>query len=1206
MQKYCVGTIISKEFEVPGQRKLRRYRGEVQTYYPEHQLYLIVYEDGDSEEMEEEYVTRYLDRPNNDEFMAAMAASPPRSQWSSVADIASVSPSTDVMSKKIDGCGGVVAPLERGCSLADVFDKSDDDSDGDGDMNQVPEIVQLPKNNNWGNLWSEAGGVDATNISGCGVFADAHTHAGINLNINTSAAEKPEQQHPKISLETLLRSEQQNGGKKDKNKFTNVPTKKRKARALPSRRHQEVGKSRRQDDNSEALSNPSDEIKFSSVRSSKKKRRRSKSTTGAVLARTTRLAPKGANANTDHKINSANDTEQLSVGDTVYAAWWNTKKNVKAYTMFRGIVKAAKFDELSQRYDYDVAFDDGKYLAGIDQSVVISEHRYLNENLKPVSTIPSLVLQSSLKDDFRLPSNEMFLFCHIQLLKVGQRVVAGWWEDPNDTSAPPVGWFPGVINACRQLKQGGLLGPDRFYDIDFDDGDALDDIEDIFVFPKSEYDLLGREARGASRWKGVENVLSEESNDRYAQTVGYWVVKGAANKRFPFLGDALRFYDDLIVSDKGAKVEKADLNLPEDWDIDSDGKYLPKRSSLRSLSNDSSLEGISGETNVPSVMLQTVSPAPTKLIPSGVICLRGNFVQEKRNGMVIRRITGLWSTGLDKILADPENRLGGCGYFEYDQKQESSCNKSSAAEDVSFPSGRYSGFFDVPSGGLRTKIKEDDIVFNFVENNEGYYNVEGRGSNEFGKYTMSGTLSKEGVITFQRHYLSGAVRLDTVPQGKPLASHLHADERLRSSCSSVSIDAERIIHKGSESVLDIEKTGNTTKSCAQTQTTLSEECQTNGKKGRKKIIRNRVTPSPPLLAKAQSSAASEQIYKTPSSTAYPTATKTDLQVQAVEATDLPTGWRIRTVPRKTGKASDRYFYSPKLNIRFRSKVEVVRFLDCLTKHQGDEEKAWSALEKQKAKPVTSQMKRKRPSAKPSADAIREPSADAAVNKERRSSTRSTDGSSSCPQRKITIVEYVKPSSPRLELSEEETRNSKIQGINEADKLSTIHPSPNNKRTKPTFHRGEKVYAVLSGNDPWSEGSKEWFPGRIWDFKVKMQETSYGPVKVYDISEYEVLVVYLFLCCQFLAILTSQCPAVFDDGEVARDLDEIWVMKEEDYKVLSAKPNEFSWIGVQRFTDRSTNDEYARTVGWYETYLGGEHQIYTSISDAMKSYDKVSI
>ena len=72
------------------------------------------------------------------------------------------------------------------------------------------------------------------------------------------------------------------------------------------------------------------------MRSSTKKpsRSRSKSTTAAALARTTRLAPKGKGANDDLKINSrANDTEQLSKGDTVFAAWWNSKKRDQAYTL---------------------------------------------------------------------------------------------------------------------------------------------------------------------------------------------------------------------------------------------------------------------------------------------------------------------------------------------------------------------------------------------------------------------------------------------------------------------------------------------------------------------------------------------------------------------------------------------------------------------------------------------------------------------------------------------------------------------------------------------------------------------------------------------------------------------------------------------------------------------------------------------------------
>jgi len=775
-----------------------------------------------------------------------------------------------------------------------------------------------------------------------------------------------------------------------------------------------------------------------------------------------------------------------------------------------------------------------------------------------------------------------------------------------------------------------LFGPDRFYDINFDDGDELDDIEDIFVFPESEYDLLGREASGTFRWKGVRNVLINDSIDRYAKTVGYWVVNRNEDKRFSFLGDALRCYDDLIVSYKGAEVKKADLNLPEEWDIDSERKCPPGRSSFQSVYNDASraiaggerkvtsiqptarasskmselpsdaIEGGGGgvdaevidaevnNTDAPSVQPQTANPAPTKLIPSGVVCLRGNLVQQTRDGIAVHRITGLWSTGLDKILADPENRLGECGSFEYDQKTDCS-NKSSAVEQTFPPSGRYSGSFIVSDADVNKKVEEQDVVFNFVKNNEGYYNVKGRGSNAFGKYTTSGTLTKEGVITIHRHYPKRKKK--AVPQGKlppttkmvptdvveeKVASISHDDtpngrpqsDQDSSDSSTSTIEAKQII--GDDSVenvtveeSDLEQLGSSTKRSVQR--TSQEENKSEEQKKRKATIRNQATPSPPVPKETPCSAASKRSCKTPSSAVFPTATKTDMQFPATKAREYPDGWLTRTVPRKkNSRTGDRYFYSPKLKIRLRSKLEVGRFLDCLAEHQGNEEKAWSSLRKQKTKSVTRKVKTRRPSAdaavrRPSADAAVErpsantavgrPSADAAVrrpsaadaaakrpsanaaarrpsaadaaakrpstvaaassNRERRSSTSSMTDTLTCPLRKITIVEYVQPSRPRLE-SNEEAQNKKTNDINEIAKPPTIQTSSCNKRTKPSFHRGEKIYAVLKGNNQSSDGTEEWLPGRVWDFKVT-HETSYGPVKAYDISEYYMRVCrYLFI------------------------------------------------------------------------------------------------
>mmetsp|Transcript_21573 Transcript_21573/g.35272 ORF Transcript_21573/g.35272 Transcript_21573/m.35272 type:complete len:1185 (-) Transcript_21573:86-3640(-) len=1163
MQKYRVGTIISKQFEVPGQQKLRYYRGEVSAYYPEHQLYCVVYEDGDSEEMEEEYVTFYLaaalkkkTSPNKkrenmvekcwrNSLLAAadktieLAKSPQRKKNAAVVDATSMTPESGVHSED-------VAAIERGCTLADVFDEHDD---GDDEKNQVPEMDRLPIRNNLSFGLSDTESVDET-FNTSGAVTDIHTD--INFNTDTAGAggeravtaEKHEHKHQKVSFDTLPRLGQQIGGMKYKNESLNQ--KKRKAPVLPMQ---------------------TDSMKCASLRSSEKNCEVIKSTKGDVLTSCTRVSPKDANA--DRKNNSAYVEDQLSTGDTVYAAWWSSNKRDQSYIMFRGTVKATRFDESS--HSYDVAFDDGKCCAGIDKSLVMSEHRYLNQNLKPI-------------------------------LKVGQRVVAAWWEDPTDTSKPALGWFPGVIKACKQLKQGGLLGPDRFYDVIFDDDDELDDIEDIFVFPEEEYDLLGREASGTCRWKGVRNVLSKTSNDRYAQTVGYWVVEEFADTRFPSLGDALRFYDDLIVSRKGAKVKNEDLNLPEEWDIDSEERHPPNRSSFRSISNNTRTRSISndtsgastgGERNESEVPPQPASPAPTELIPSGVVCLRGNLKEKMRNGVRTHRITGLWSTGLDKILADPENRSGACNRFVYDRIHESS--KSSGVENPSSPSGRYSGSFIVESAGSKTKIDDKDVVFNFVENNEGYYNLEGTGYNAFGRYTMSGFLTKDGVVTIHRHYhyqlVAGqptTTKEDAVPQakltpkkviqagdGEEMVSRIsQVDNTNDSQLAGVLADAEglsahsstpidNLLAKQKRIIFEESKSDRDTEQLRSVLSNLREECRAEEKKRKKNTVRE-VTPLPP--------AESEQSYKTPSSKSYPTASKSESEFPATKASDCPDGWLVRTVPRKKGNHVDRYFYSPKLGIRFRSKVEVARFLDCLAKHQGDEEEAWSALGKRKAKPVTSKAKRKRPSG---ADAsVERPHASSAAKKES-SSTNATNGSPRCPRREIKIVGYV---GPRLE-SSGETQNSEKKVVNEIAELSLMQTSPCNKRTKPSFHRGEKVYAAVKGNDPSSSGTREWLPGRIWDYKVK-HETTYGPVKAYDI--------------------------IFDDGEVARNLDEVWVMKEEDHEVLSAKPNEFSWIGVQRCTDRSANDEYARTVGWYETYFGGEHHVYSSISDAMRSYDKYII
>jgi len=150
-------------------------------------------------------------------------------------------------------------------------------------------------------------------------------------------------------------------------------------------------------------------------------------------------------------------------------------------------------------------------------------------------------------------------------------------------------------------------------------------------------------------------------------------------------------------------------------------------------------------------------PPPNELHPTGVICLRGKLVRHTSadlslDNTIIHRIKGVWAMGLDKILADPDNTRGECNKFEYEHK----CSGDSTV----FPlSGRYTGSFYVTAdANNKTKVAEKDVILKFHKNSEGYHNVEGKGSNYYGKYTITGTLDKEGVITIFRHFQAPKVK----------------------------------------------------------------------------------------------------------------------------------------------------------------------------------------------------------------------------------------------------------------------------------------------------------------------------------------------------------------------------------------------------------------------------------------------------------------
>ena len=143
-------------------------------------------------------------------------------------------------------------------------------------------------------------------------------------------------------------------------------------------------------------------------------------------------------------------------------------------------------------------------------------------------------------------------------------------------------------------------------------------------------------------------------------------------------------------------------------------------------------------------------PDPSPSFSTGVYCLRGQLCKEQSQDLgmteVVHRINGMWAAGLDLILADPQNDLGRLSRFEYEHK--------SMMPSAEFPvSGRYSGWFEWKTDdGSATRINERDVTLKFRKNNAGYHNIEGKGSNVFGKYTISGTLTLDNVVTIFRHF----------------------------------------------------------------------------------------------------------------------------------------------------------------------------------------------------------------------------------------------------------------------------------------------------------------------------------------------------------------------------------------------------------------------------------------------------------------------
>ena len=236
---------------------------------------------------------------------------------------------------------------------------------------------------------------------------------------------------------------------------------------------------------------------------------------------------------------------------------------------------------------------------------------------------------------------------------------------------------------------------------------------------------------------------------------------------FSVIGTAVR---DLNGPEKKYKVKlrKRYLNSPTPA-AESPEKKIKSKSKKRKLEK----SGGSGSAYAQAADEPLPDPSPSHA--SNVVCLRGEITpSSSAQDGVVHRVSGMWSSGLDVILEDPNIELGLCNQFEYEYR--------GTVATEAFPiSGKYTGWFNLTGeDGTRNRIPERDVTLKFKKNNAGFYNVEGRGTNMFGKYNITGTLNKDNVITIFRHFQPIKAKKTPLPAKikAPVIANIPDSERL--------------------------------------------------------------------------------------------------------------------------------------------------------------------------------------------------------------------------------------------------------------------------------------------------------------------------------------------------------------------------------------------------------------------------------------------
>ena len=149
--------------------------------------------------------------------------------------------------------------------------------------------------------------------------------------------------------------------------------------------------------------------------------------------------------------------------------------------------------------------------------------------------------------------------------------------------------------------------------------------------------------------------------------------------------------------------------------------------------------------------------------------------------------------------------------------------------------------------------------------------------------------------------------------------------------------------------------------------------------------------------------------------------------------------------------------------------------------------------------------------------------------------------------------------------------------------------------KPQYEIGEEVYAAWMGVDR---------AGRVETYRevvtaVEGEDSgggAYGPIRLYQIK-----------------FDTDQMPLpkmgmpMAMDGSVVDGIPEHVVVSKRDYLLFTSHGVGHEWKGVRNVFDKSSDDLWAKNVGWYAVVIGGRgegdaEQCFSRLSDAVRAYD----